>query len=85
MTTKEFIKKRPHLIWSTRDFDSLSDEPIVEAVLNYGNWEDVQTLFNILGIKKAAKIFKEQTRKNRRVNYRPEVVNYFKQYFKKYA
>lgn len=84
MDIHEFIKKRPYLIWYTKNFDHLSEESIVEAVLNYGDFDDVKKLFSILGIKKAAGIFKKQA-KRKRCNYRPEIKNYFQFYFKKYA
>jgi hypothetical protein len=84
MTINDFIKKRPHLIWYTKDYDKLSPEAIVEAVLNYGDWDDVKKVIKILGIKKTASIFRKKS-KQKRCNYRPEVKNYFRLYFKKYA
>lgn len=81
---KNFIKKRPYLIWHTKNYSGLSQEAIVEAVLNYGNFDDFKKLINILGIKKTARIFKKETIK-KRSNLRPEVKNYFELYFKKYA
>jgi hypothetical protein len=78
-----FIKKRPYLIWYVKDYDSLSEGAIVEAVLNYGDWDDVQKMIKILGMKKTAAIFKKQARQ-KRCNYRPEIKNYFQLYFKKY-
>jgi len=35
-----FIKKRPYLVWYTKNYDNLSEEAVVEAVLNYGNFDD---------------------------------------------
>ena len=84
MTIHEFIKKRPYLVWYIRDLDNLSEESIVEHVLNYGNWDDVQEMIKILGIEKTASIFKYRL-KEPRSNYRPEVKNYFQLYFQKYA
>ncbi|MCD5397233.1 MAG: hypothetical protein LRZ96_01460 [Candidatus Pacebacteria bacterium] len=83
----KFIKKRSHLIWYTKNYENLSEEAIVEAVLNYGNWNDVQKMISILGIQRIAAIFKKQARigKMKRINYDPKVLNYFKLYFKKYA
>ncbi len=81
----KFIKRRKHLIWYVRDYDALNAEAIVEATLNYGDWDDVQKLIKILGIKKMAKIFRKQANKKKRCNYYPEVKNYFKLYFQKYA
>jgi hypothetical protein len=36
---KRIHKKRPGLVWSTMQYDKLSEESIVEAVLNYGNFK----------------------------------------------
>mgnify|MGYP001558283648 CR=1 FL=1 len=84
MTIQSFIKKRPYLIWYVKDVEQLSDESIVEHTLNYGDWDDVQALFKILGIKKTAKIFRKQI-SGWRTNYRPEIKNYFNLYFNQYA
>lgn len=81
---KNFIEKRPYLIWHTKNYSGLSQEAIVEAILNYGNFDDFKELINILGIKKTARIFKKEAIK-KRSNLRPEVKNYFELYFKKYA
>lgn len=84
MTLQDFIKKRPYLVWSTKNYDALNNEVIVEAVLNYGNWDDFKKMIKILGLKKTARIFREKS-KQKRCNYRPEVKNYFNLYFNKYA
>ncbi|MDP1689539.1 MAG: hypothetical protein Q8L47_05460 [bacterium] len=84
MKINEFIKKRPHLIWYTKNYDKLSSESIVEATLNYGNWDDVQTLIKILGMKKTADIFRRQV-KQKRCNYHKKSKHYFSIYFKQHA
>jgi len=81
---KNFIKSRQSLVWYVKNLEKLSPESLVEHTLNYGNWEDVQKLIAILGIEKVADIFRKQTR-GKRINYRPEILNYFQLYFKKYA
>ena len=87
MSLSDFIKKRKYLIWWTKDYDKLDAESVLEAVLNYGNWDDVQTLFGIIGLKKAAEIFHRQSQKSKmgRQNYRSEAKNYFTMYFERYA
>lgn len=80
----DFIKKRPYLIWYVKDLDHLSVESIVEHVLNYGDWDDVQEMIKILGIKKTAVVFRKESGRWRS-NYRPEIANYFNLYFNKYA
>ncbi|MFH1456822.1 MAG: hypothetical protein ABIF17_01765 [Patescibacteria group bacterium] len=84
MSLQEFIKKRPYLVWSTRNYDKLSNATILEAVLNYGDWDDFKKVIEILGIKKAAKIFREKSQQPR-CNYLPKTKHYFKLYFDKYA
>jgi len=84
VTINDFIKKRPYLIWYTKNFDNLSADSIVEAVLNYGSWNDFKKMVKILGIKKTASIFRKRS-KQKRCNYRPEIKNYFQLYFQKYA
>lgn len=81
---KNFIKKRPHLIWYVKDVEQLSDESIVEHTLNYGDWDDVQKMIKILGIKKIAKIFKKNAFR-KRTNYYNITKHYFNLYFNKYA
>lgn len=87
MNIHQFIKKRKHLIWYTKNFDNLPEESIVEAVLNYGDWDDVQILIKILGIKKVAKIFRAKSKKSKvgRCNYPDKTKHYFTLYFNKYA
>lgn len=84
MTIQEFMKKRPYLIWYVKDPTTLSKDSIVEHVLNYGDWDDVQEMIKILGIRKVATIFRKKSQQ-KRCNYRPEIKNYFHLYFDKYA
>jgi len=82
-----FIKKRPHLIWYVKNYDALDDASIVEHTLNYGQWDDVQKMIEILGIKKVARIFlaKSKPSKIGRCNYRPITTHYFNLYFNTHA
>jgi hypothetical protein len=84
MTLHDFLRRRKYLVWYTRNYDRLSTGAIVEAVLNYGNFEDVKKVISILGIRRTASIFRKQASR-KRSNYRPEIKNYFRLYFKKYA
>lgn len=81
---KKFMKTRKYLVWYAKNPESLPVESIVEHTLNYGDWDDVQKLIKIIGIKKMAEIFRNQT-SGLRTNYRPEVSNYFRLYFNKYG
>ena len=87
MTIQDFIKQRPYLVWYVKEPGRLNDESIVEHTLNYGDWDDVQKLIKILGIKKTARIFRRKSKPSKmgRQNYRPEIKHYFALYFNKYA
>lgn len=84
MTIQQFIKKRRYLVWYVKNPEELSNEAIVEAVLNYGQWDDVQKMIKILGIQEVARIFREKSRQ-KRCNYHPKTKHYFNLYFNKYA
>ena len=84
MNLGDFVRKRKYLFWSTKNYDGLSKRVVVEGVLNYGDMNDVRELITLLGIQQVAKIFYENTNRPR-INYRPEVKNYFQLYFQKYA
>ena len=84
MNIHEFIKQRPYLVWYVKDLNQLDEASIVEHVLNYGDWGDVQTMIKILGIKQTSMIFREKS-SQKRSNYSPRVKNYFQLYFNKYA
>ena len=85
---KEFIKKRRYLFWYIKDpVNNLSEESVIEHILNYGDWNDAQEMIKIMGMKKVAKIFSEKSKKSPmgRCNYKPKTIHYFDLYFNKYA
>lgn len=71
-------------MWHTKDFDSLSEDAIVEAVLNYGDFDDIKKMLSIIGVKKAASIFRKKAGQ-KRSNYDPKIKNFFQLYFDRYA
>jgi len=87
MNIGDFVKKRKYLFWSTKNYDGLSNEAVIEGVLNYGDWDDVQTMIKILGMQKTAQIFRDKSipSKVKRQNYRPEIIRYFNLYFDKHV
>lgn len=87
MTIHQFIKKRPYLIWYVKDLNKLSEASIVEHVLNYGDWDDVQEMIKILGMKKTAEIFRVKSKPSAvgRQNYTERTKHFFSLYFNKYA
>jgi hypothetical protein len=82
----KFIQERSTLFWYIPEEKktSISLEFLVETILNYGDEKDVKRLFNLVGLKEAARIFRKQI-SGQRVNYFPQVVHYFTLYFNKYA
>jgi len=83
---KEYIRKHSSLFWYTPDDkkDEIDNELLVETILNYGSLEDIRELFKILGIKEVASIFMNAEGR-KKLNYYPEIHNFFNLYFKKYA
>jgi hypothetical protein len=83
---KRFIKDHSSLFWYIKQDakESISVEFLVETILNYGELKDVKKLLALLGTKRTAEIFFQQTR-NRRCNYFPKVKNYFALYFDRHA
>jgi len=86
---KQFIRENSHLFWYTPDNrkEDISEEFLVETILNYGDLNAVIRLFEIMGIKKVAGIFfKTINLSNRRKgNYQELTINYFTHVFRKYA
>jgi len=83
---KAFIRKHSELFWYIPEDkkEDISHDVLVEFILNYGSLEDVKMLFKILGIEEAAKVF-FRAEGRRKLNYFPEVYNFFSLYFKKNA
>jgi hypothetical protein len=82
-----YIQERRPLFWSVSDqkLTQISDELLVETILNYGTLEDVKSLFDVLGLAHTARIFYKTSGHGRRSNYFPEVANFFNLYFERYA
>jgi len=87
MIIGDFVRQRKYLFWSTKNYDGLSNEAVVEGILNYGDWDDVQAMIKILGIQKTAQIFRDNSMPSKvgRQNYRPEIIRYFNLYFDKHV
>ena len=83
---KEFILKHSDLFWYTPQDKKveISDEFLVETILNYGSLSDFKDLEQLLSRNKLSRIFMSfEGRK--KMNIYPEVYNYFFHYFNKYA
>lgn len=81
---QKILEKKPHLAWYIKDKKTLSDKSALEHILSYGDWDDVMEAEKILGISKMEYLFKEITNQ-KRINLKPRTLNYFQNYFSKYA
>jgi hypothetical protein len=83
---KEFIREQAVLFWYSPDdkAETVTDELLVESILNYGDMDAVRKLFELMGIQKASSIFRGMTGR-KQMNYFPEIWNFFNLYFNRYA
>ena len=83
---KDFIREHADLFWYSPEdkTETVSDELLVEMVLNYGNLETVRSLFQTFGLQNTASIFR-QMKGRKKMNFYPEVWNYFNLFFNKYV
>lgn len=80
---KNIIRTKPYLFWYMNDLENLSEESIVEAVLNKGDFDDFIKLLDALGVEKTAQIFHKQIAMKRK-NYSAKAENYFRLFFEKH-
>lgn len=83
---KAFIRKNAHLFWYIPDEkkENISDETLVEFILNYGTLEDVKEMKTLLGNKYIYEIL-SGLEGRKKGNYYPEIYNLFYLHFKRYA
>ena len=62
----------------------MSIRSMLEHILNYGDWEDFQKAQKSLGIKQTKLVF-NKLKRQKRTNLKPKTINYFTNYFNKYA
>jgi hypothetical protein len=83
---KQFIREHSNLFWYTPEDEKeeISNELLVETILNYGNLDDIRKLINIIGMEQLSTLFfSMQDRK--KLNYYPEIHHFFSLLFKRYA
>jgi hypothetical protein len=83
---RKFIKKHGHLFWYTPESkkQEVSDEFILEQVLNYAELSTIKEYFGIIGIEKAIQDF-HNIKCRRKGNIYPEIYHLFEEYFKRNA
>ena len=86
---KKFIDDHQYLFWYSPapKSETVSDELLVETMLNYGNMDELRGLFEVMGLKSVAKIFFDSIGKSerRKGNYHELTLNYFTLFFNRYA
>ena len=82
----EFIKSHGSLFWYTpeREKTNVSDELLVERILNDGTLDDFRELRRIMGAKRLADVFFSATGR-KALNYYPEIRNFFTLVLKDHA
>lgn len=80
MTVNSIIINKPYLAWYVKEPKLLSEGSVLEHVINYGNWDDVQQFIAIKGMHGTADLFRKSLT-SERANYSPEIKTYFTRYF----
>jgi len=83
---KAFIREKSSLFWYTPDEKKgeISHELLVETILNYGSLEDIRRLVKLLGRDEVSRVFFSATGR-KKLNYYPEIHNFFTLVFSKHA
>ncbi len=83
---KQFIKQNKVLFWYTpaKAKENISDELLMEMILNYADLKTIQTYLGLMGPKKAKLIF-QNFKGRKKGNIYPEIYHLFTEYFKQFA
>ncbi len=84
---KAFILKNQDLFWHIPKsrLEFISHNVLVEYILNYGDYNSVKELFELLGTDYVARIFFEANKNPDRTNYNRLAKHFFTLYFKRNA
>ncbi|MBN1199015.1 MAG: hypothetical protein JXA23_06665 [Bacteroidales bacterium] len=86
---KAFIREHSALFWYTPEDkkEEISEELLVEMILNYGDLDAIRKLIGLMGIKKVADIFFTSVNLSprRKGNYFDTTLNFFTLFFQRYA
>lgn len=83
---KDFIRQHQALFWYSPEdkTETVTDELLVETIINYGTLENIHELFEVMGLKETATVFRQMTGR-KALNFYPEIRNFFELYFDKYV
>ncbi len=86
---KAFIQRNADLFWFIPENrkETISEESLVETILNYGSMEAVIGLIKLMSIDKVAQIFHDTLHRSerRKNNYHELTINFFDHLFRRYA
>ena len=86
---KSLIRENSALFWYIPENkkEEISEEALVETILNYGTIESVKKLFSIIGVKRTAEIFFQSLAQSERKkgNYHELTIHFFTLYFQRHA
>jgi hypothetical protein len=83
---KKFIRDHRQYFWYTPEVEkeNISLELLLETILNYGTMDEALELIRLLGVREAARVFFSASGR-KKLNYYPEIHNFFSLLFKRYA
>jgi hypothetical protein len=81
---KKFIEEHQHLFWYTpaKEKENISDELLLEHILNYADLMTIKRLFALMGIEKVKAIF-QNFKGSKKGNIYPEIYHLFSEYLKR--
>jgi len=82
----KFLQKHKDLFWymDKSKINEISDEVLVEFILNYGSWDDFLALKKTYGIINLTEIFIKISTQQKS-NLFPKIAHFFNLYFRRYA
>ena len=83
---KQFIRDHSDLFWSIPEDkkEEISEGVLVEYILNYGTLDDCRRLIGLMGAKQVASVLRKAEGRQK-LNYFPEIYNFFSLYFAHHA
>lgn len=86
MTRSQIIEKNKAFFWYTPEDkkNDISDDLLVERILNDGSLDDYRDLISALGGKRVAEVF-FSAKGRQKNNYHPEIYHFFSLLLSKYA
>ncbi len=83
---KAFIKEHSNLFWYTNEEkkEEISEEFLLETIFNYGSMQDSLRLIELIGGSKTLRIL-QGTEGRKKMNYYPEIFNFFTLYLSRNA